>query len=682
MRIMHIALGGCLAAPPVPYGLTEDTGGHIAYILGAARAQAARPDVTEVTIVTRAFDDPALGPRFWQTEERIGPSLRILRLRTGTREYLEKQALEAALPDLARAFTDLLGDMGAARPDILHAHFADAAELAMAAEREFALPWLYTAHSLATEKLRPGETPGPALSRRITREATAVRRAHGIIASSRDEAERQIPRIDPAAEGRTHRVGPGVTLRRDGDAARARATLAPFLRAPEKPVILAIARPIAKKNLAALVDAYAKSPDLQDSANLVILAGLRSGLRGGPAEQDRVIGDLFDAIDRHDLWGRVALPRRHDDRDVADLYALAAQGGVFCNPAHHEPFGLTLIEAAHCGVPIVATANGGPADIVETLGAGRLIDPASPASIAQGLRRALNDPQGARAAQKAARQARRHYDWNGWVARVAQISAPLVRPARPTPPRASAQDFLLACDIDGTLTGCPDGAARFRDWLSQGGHLPRFAVATGRSVVEARRVLADWDLPEPDTIIASTGTEIWRRAGRVYALCDDFAARLAQDWQPLALRHLLQDMGATFQPRHDQRRWKISLLGRAEDAARISAALDKAGLRARVVPSHARFIDILPRAAGKAEAIRFEATRRGLAPCDVAVAGDSGNDACMLGAFDRAILPANALPELDRLRAGYRSPLPHAAGVLDGIDHFGLGHAPMLMAGE
>ena len=39
MRILHIALAGCLKAPPVDYGITEDTGGHIAYVLGAAVAQ-------------------------------------------------------------------------------------------------------------------------------------------------------------------------------------------------------------------------------------------------------------------------------------------------------------------------------------------------------------------------------------------------------------------------------------------------------------------------------------------------------------------------------------------------------------------------------------------------------------------------------------------------------------------
>lgn len=75
MRIMHISMGGCLSAPPVKYGMTEDTGGHIAYVLGAAMAQAKLPEVEEVTIVTRLFDAPELGAVFAQVEEGLRPSV-------------------------------------------------------------------------------------------------------------------------------------------------------------------------------------------------------------------------------------------------------------------------------------------------------------------------------------------------------------------------------------------------------------------------------------------------------------------------------------------------------------------------------------------------------------------------------------------------------------------------------
>lgn len=50
-----------------------------------------------------------------------------------------------------------------------------------------------------------------------------------------------------------------------------------------------------------------------------------------------------------------------------------------------EPFGLTLIEAAAHGVPIVATTNGGPVDIVNTLGNGILVDPTKEDKVAEAL---------------------------------------------------------------------------------------------------------------------------------------------------------------------------------------------------------------------------------------------------------------------------------------------------------
>ena len=55
-------------------------------------------------------------------------------------------------------------------------------------------------------------------------------------------------------------------------------------------------------------------------------------------------------------------------QDISDIYSLAKRTtGVFVNIALQEPFGLTLIEAAVHGAPIVATKHGGPVDIIKTL---------------------------------------------------------------------------------------------------------------------------------------------------------------------------------------------------------------------------------------------------------------------------------------------------------------------------
>lgn len=681
MRIMHISLGGCLSAPPVKYGITEDTGGHIAYVLGAAMAQAKLPEVEEVTIVTRLFDAPDLGPVFAKVDEEISPKCRVMRLASDRVEYLEKDDLVGELPSLQNALLETLEQMGDARPHVIHAHFADAAELAFAARNRFGISVLYTAHSLGSEKLIAGEVPSGALKARIARETRALAEADAIVASSRDELERQIPKLVPDAEGRGQRIAPGVCVPDRGDSARARKMLGGFLRDTDKPIILAIARPIRKKNLRRLIDAYAADPVLQDHANLVIVAGLRDGLGQGSSERDAVIADLFDGIDRYDLWGKVALPRQHTAQDISDLYAVAAEGGVFCNPAFHEPFGLTLIEAAQAGVPLVATQSGGPSDIIPELGFGALIDPCDTEDLGRGLRRILTAPARDLATSRARAIARRIYDWDTWAIHTQKLMHSVTRPVKTAAVRGMSFDRLLACDIDSTLTGCHRGARAFARWLSEDNGTHAFIAATGRSIVEAQRVLAEWDLPIPDTIISSTGTEIWHRAGRGFDLCEEYAEVISKNWDVQAVREALRGADVTFQPVYEQRRWKISLFGKAEDVPELEARLSRVGVRARVIPSHGKFIDIVPGSAGKAAAIRFEAARRGLSEDQVIVAGDSGNDLDMLTWFECAVLPANALEELDGLTSVYRSPLKHAAGVLDGVQYYRTPQ-PMLLAGE
>ncbi|NDW59772.1 glycosyltransferase [Yangia sp. PrR004] len=649
--------------------MTEDTGGHIAYVLGAAQAQAARPEVTHVDIVTRAFADPLLGAIYDRAEERIGDRLSILRLKTPERDYLSKEALAIALPSLERAFLKLLEAMPE-KPDVIHAHFADAARLARAAHRRFGMAWVYTPHSLALEK-----AGGEANARRVSAERTAIRTAQAIVVSSRDEAERQIMRYCPDAAGRVHRVSPGVDLLPANATRRAERLIRPFLRDPAKPIVLAIARPVRKKNLSALIHAFARNPHLRRRANLVIVPGLRRAISEGPEEQVDVVQELFNLVDQHDLWGHVALPRRHVAEDVRALYELASRSGAFVNPAHHEPFGLTIIEAAQAGVPVVATRNGGPASIIGDLGSGHLVDPSDPANIAEALLQSLDDPDRETRRRRAQVRARELYRWASWAHEVQQIYASLASDRR-----TARGDFryIFASDIDDTLTGDRAAARRFRQWERSRADVA-FMVATGRSISEARSVIAAWDLPCPETMITSVGSEIWRASGRgSYTLCTDYVHLISEGWQGEAAAEVVTRLGVDSQGPQDQRRWKRSFLGSAEDAARIRLALSQNGLAALVIHSHDRLIDVLPAQAGKSAALRFEAARLGLRMADCIAAGDSGNDLDMLRACGRPILPANARDGIVEAIGGrgFLSARPYAAGVLDGLDHImALSHA-------
>ncbi len=662
MRIVHVALGGLIKAPPVAYGATEDTGGHIAYVLGAAMAQAEMPNAS-VEIVTRRFDDH--GAPYGAAREAVAPGLDIVRLDDGDPRYRSKDGLSRLIPALSAALGRHLA--AGPRPDAIHAHFADAAEAVRPVAEALGVPMIYTAHSLGIDKRSAGGA-GPALERRIAREDAAIAGAAAIVASSRDEAERQLALYPSADPARIHRVMPGTAVPDAPDRAGAAALLAPFLRDPGRPMVLAIARPVEKKNLPALVEIFARTPGLADRANLVILAGLRGGVDAPPAEDEsaRVHRALLAAIDRHDLWGRVALPKRHAPGHVAGMYALAADGrGVFANPALTEPFGLTVLEAAAAGLPVVATANGGPRDILDLIGHGVVADPADAPAFGEALARMLGDRAAWDAAAAAARARLPRWTWARYAREHARVVAGLTPPASTGP-----AEHLLVSDIDGTLTGCADGAARFRSWRRGARHW-RLAFATGRSLSEARFVAARWDLPDPDAIAASVGTEIYLTGPGGLRLDTGFARWIACDWDRGAVaRRLTRVAGLVPQDPVEQRRFKLSYVGTAEAAAAARAALRAAALPARVVHSHGCLIDVLPARAGKAAAMRRIAERLGVPQHAVLAAGDSGNDADMLDAAPRAVVVANASDELSVLRARpglLRASAPHAHGVLEGV---------------
>ncbi|TPG48227.1 HAD-IIB family hydrolase [Sphingomonas glacialis] len=672
---MSIALGGCLKGPPIEFGLTEDTGGHITYALGAAQALAARSDVDRVEIVTRLIEDVGLGAAYAVPFEPITDSLAIRRIGTADRRYLCKGAAAADRPAFAAALIAHIATLER-RPDVIHAHFADAADVAALVRDRFGIPFVYTAHSLGIDKANCASGPSEAMASRIGEENRAIAAADAIVASSRDEAERQLMSYPAACPAKIHCVPPGAGLdyATPSDLTRARALIAPFLRDPDKPMILAIARPVAKKNLGGLIDLFASDARLRDRANLVIVAGLRDGPDTGEDEQRSVIAGLLAGLDRHDLYGTLALPKRHTADDVAALYALARETrGIFVNPALTEPYGLTLTEAALHGLPVVATCHGGPADIVARLGHGLVANPRDPGSFAAAINTLLDDEMAWARASIAGRTNARSLDWHGYAARfVAIVNGLLTVPAaKPRPSR------LLLCDIDNTLTGCTVGALGMAAYLQAEPNLA-FGVATGRSLQEAERLLVEWGQPAPDVLITSVGAEIyWRHGARLVADAD-YAAHIDHGWDPAAVEARVAGLaGVERQPAVEQRRHKRSYF--AEEPAVVAAIRSAVtDLPVRVIHSHGRLLDIVPARAGKGAAMQWAARALGVAPDQVYAAGDSGNDLDMLAQCHNGILVANYSTELAELIGRptiYLAHRAHAAGVVEGMRAFAMERA-------
>jgi D-inositol-3-phosphate glycosyltransferase len=63
------------------------------------------------------------------------------------------------------------------------------------------------------------------------------------------------------------------------------------------------------------------------------------------------------------------------------------------NASDHEPFGIVLLEAMALGLPVVAVAAGGPAEIVEDGASGLLVPEASPERFADAFERILSSDE-------------------------------------------------------------------------------------------------------------------------------------------------------------------------------------------------------------------------------------------------------------------------------------------------
>lgn len=234
-----------------------------------------------------------------------------------------------------------------------------------------------------------------------------------------------------------------------------------FLKHPERPMILAICRAEPKKNIESLIKAFGDSKELQAIANLVLVLGTRDKISEMNEEEPKcqVLTNTLVMIDDYNLYDHVAYPKKHTKKDVIDLYRYAATtGGVFVNVAHFEPFGLTILEAAACGVPVIATRNGGPAEIVPILRNGILVDPTETEEISKAAMELLKDKKKWEACSKNGLVGIQKYSWKGHAKKYVKHILQHQRKPPKTPllnkeyykPSESTKHLLIS-DIDNTL---------------------------------------------------------------------------------------------------------------------------------------------------------------------------------------------------------------------------------------
>lgn len=718
LRIALINIHGLVKSSGLEIGKDADNGGQTKYVYELAEFLSQHKDVEHVHLFTRLIDDKNLSSEYAVPIEIVNPKLDIRRIPFLGKKYRPKEQLWEGLDAYVNGVVQHI-KLYDIFPTWIHSHYGDAGYVASELSTILNIPFAHTGHSLGFHKQEKLKEAGMLeeerekrfkFKQRIEAEEKTLELSEFIITSTEQEIETYKP-YKSFNLGKYHAIAPGIDTTKfvpyyhvEQDANKqmeevqrkywVAETISKFLTNPHKPIILALSRPDRHKNLHTLIEVYGKDKELQSIANLVIFAGIRKDISQMPESEKNVLTDLLLAMDKYDLYGKMAIPKKHDvENEVSIIYRYAAEKrGVFVNLTLHENFGLTIIESASSGLPVVVTKNGGPSEIIPTCQNGELVDPLNETEIKKAIKNVLtNENQWKFYSNNGAINIQKHYSWLSHVNQYVDLinenlslssgygikmqQYPNINIER----LKRKIENLLVTDIDGTLIEPKlnnPGLKELKTYLLNRSEKMAFALASGRNLDLVKKVIEEEQLPVPDFIICSVGTEIYYTNGSDYVLDKGWATFLAGRWKREDVAFRLQNIPwLKMQEEAAQNPFKISYYYdiKKYNHQQLIDVLGRGWYKVNIIPSHGKFIDFLPKRASKGNAIKFLGHKWAIPLSNVIAAGDSGNDIDMFRSSIKAIVVGNRSAELAEYRTTkniYVAEKSASSGILEGLKHY------------
>lgn len=696
-------------------GRDKDTGGQVKYVLELLECLSHHPQVHKVDLFTRRITDKRVSASYEKEIEIVNDKARIIRMSCGGNAYRAKEMLWDHLDefmDNTIRFIDEEGDF----PDVVHGHYADGNYLAGQVSEIYGIPFLATGHSLGRNKknllLQEGMSEEKInekfnMERRIAVEETLLQTADVLVVSTQHIIDTQYALYDNIKAAKFKVIPPGVnadifypfyrfdmpsfkmSIEQEQALYRVNSDIERFLFNPAKPLILSIGRADKRKNFETIIQSYGQDKELQAMANLAIFAGVRKDISQMPADEQDILKNLLLLLDKYDLYGKMAIPKKNDPKlEVPEIYRTAARRkGVFINATPGENFGLTIVEAAACGLPVIASPTGGPKEILEQCNNGLLVDVENPKAIAEALKKIIADASlWEKFSTNGIVGANQLYSWtsfaNEYINTINElfkqkiIAAPSFTHKTAYGKKLANAELFIISDLDGTLVEGNDtrGLKEFTQWITDNKNKVVFGIASGRNRHITAQAFTDYDLPKPDIIICSAGSEIYYTDK--FIADKGWESHIDYQWKRNELETaLLKFPGIRLQEPEAQWRFKLSYYvdNQFNDDAmsNLYKFLDDHKLRARVLLTENRYLDLLPFRASKGSAIRYLSYKWKMPLEHFITAGNSGNDRDMLNGKTKAIVVANYSPELEELKKNksiYFTRHPMATGVLEGIN--------------
>lgn len=343
--------------------------------------------------------------RRWQDDlpevVEVEPGFRVVHVPAGPAE-LAKDDLPEVVDEFRHGVEAHL--RAGAGVDVLHANYWLSGVAGHRLKHDLDLPLVSTFHTLARVK---AETGDPEPDRRVDAETEVIGCSDAITASGPAEAA-QLVELYGARPDRIEVVPPGVDHAFFSPGSRDGARAALGLGAG--PVLLFVGRIQPLKGLRVAIRALAGLE--RDDATLVVVGG-----PSGPAGDDELAA-ARELVDGLDLGERVRFCPPQPHHLLSTSYRSA---DVVLVPSRSESFGLVALEAAACGVPVVAADVGGLRTVVDDGATGLLVPSRDPADFAEAVDELLGDPARAQAVgERAARRARR-FTWSTTAGRLRRV---------------------------------------------------------------------------------------------------------------------------------------------------------------------------------------------------------------------------------------------------------------------
>jgi D-inositol-3-phosphate glycosyltransferase len=334
----------------------------------------------------------------------VEPNHRVVHIPAGSFELPKNELLSVVDEFTENVRAHIVASGGV---DVLHANYWLSGLSAHQLKHELDLPLVTTFHTLARVKAQGGDFESDI---REKSESDIIGCADAICVSCTEE-ERQFIDLYGNPPGTLEIVAPGVehAFFAPGEKRGARHALG---IAFDVPVLLFVGRIQPLKGLDVAVQALAQ---LQAKNAQLIVVGGASGSEGND-ELEKVM-QLARGLGVHNNI-RFVEPQAHH---MLSTYYRAAD--VVVVPSRSESFGLVALEAAACGIPVVASAVGGLLTIIDNGETGYLVPRRDPALFAEHIDELLAHPtmalaMGAKAAEKA-----RDYTWSFAAARLRRVYA-------------------------------------------------------------------------------------------------------------------------------------------------------------------------------------------------------------------------------------------------------------------